>query len=169
MMLRTSLGRGYQTPATIPVDVTEHFRERLFAAPWVLVGEPLVNYAETLSTARTTKDATWSTYQCMLIGSTFAALRTEEARLRLADRLWMRCLSPTAPRATALLMSAAIFPEARAIARRAPWLAVARFAVWAARRAPVLYRLRELRIERRAEFEFLCEAPLTRSIADEST
>jgi glycosyltransferase involved in cell wall biosynthesis len=48
MLVRVKANVPLQTPNDIPVDVTEHFRERLFCVSILLLGRPLVNYAETL-------------------------------------------------------------------------------------------------------------------------
>ena len=72
MLIRVERARELLVPDTIPVDVTEHFRERLLAPQLLINGRPLVNYADTLQTARK-KNETWDAYQCLLIGSVFAA------------------------------------------------------------------------------------------------
>src|ERR1700730_797522 len=86
---------SYRTPDDIPVDVTEHFRERLFPNRILLVGTSLVNYAETVQTARSVGGSLWGEYQALLICSVFIALPHESGRQELADRLWRSCDSST--------------------------------------------------------------------------
>ena len=52
MMYRRRCGISLKTPNDIPVDVTEHFRERLLSASIGLHSRPMVNYAETIKTAQ---------------------------------------------------------------------------------------------------------------------
>lgn len=75
------------TPAEIPIDVTEHFRERVIPHPILLVKKPLVNFSETLQTSRTYKNNTWSVYQALLIASVFEGIAPDERNL-LAEKLW---------------------------------------------------------------------------------
>src|ERR1700733_6869036 len=74
MLFRTRHSVEWLTPDNIPVDVTEHFRERIVPSPIRLVGKPLVDYSETLQTHRSKTGTTWSDYQCLLIGSCFYSL-----------------------------------------------------------------------------------------------
>src|SRR5262249_52298055 len=92
-LLKTDASLVFDTPSTIPVDVTEHFRERLLDGPVVLFGRPLVNYAETIKTARSTTGAKWGTFQCLLIGSIFMALSNARDGIAFAKALWELCSS----------------------------------------------------------------------------
>lgn len=119
MLIRTSAVGNFKTPDTIPVDVTEHFRERLFPKRIVLNGKPLVNYAITLETARGKGDR-WGLYQVMLISSVFEALATEEQRSELAVMLWKACDSPSSPRASILIEAGVASHAARMLYKLAP-------------------------------------------------
>ena len=57
--------------------------------PLALIGDPLVNYGETIKTNRGTSGTLWADYQCLLIGSCFVSTPVE-FRERLAGRLWQR-------------------------------------------------------------------------------
>jgi glycosyltransferase involved in cell wall biosynthesis len=119
MLIRTAAVASYRTPDTIPVDVTEHFRERMFPKRIVLNGKPLVNYAITLETARGKGDR-WGLYQVMLISSVFEALSSERLRSELATRLWQGVDSPYSPRATILIEAGIASSAARALFKLAP-------------------------------------------------
>ncbi len=86
MFWRTT-GAKWLTPAEIPIDVTEHFRERVIPHPILLVKKPLVNFSETLQTSRTYKSNAWSVYQALLIASVFEGIALDE-RIVLAEKLW---------------------------------------------------------------------------------
>lgn len=77
------------TPAEIPIDVTEHFRERIIPHPILLIKKPLVNFSETLRTSRTYKSNTWSVYQALLIASVFEGTAPDEREV-LAEKLWTK-------------------------------------------------------------------------------
>ncbi len=110
MVFRTIHSSSWQTPDDIPVDVTEHFRERCVPQPVLLVHEPLVNYAETLATNRSVKGTTWSDYQCLLIGSCFYLL-TPALRHEYARSIWKKVGGNPSPRATLMLLAALAVPE----------------------------------------------------------
>ena len=99
MLLRTDVTSRFETPDTIPIDVTEHFRERMLDQPVVLFGKPLVNYAETIQTARSATETKWGTFQCLLVGSIFIAFNNVRERTLFAKRLWELCFLSTSPRA----------------------------------------------------------------------
>ena len=98
MLIRASAARNLKTPDTIPVDVTEHFRERQLGPRLLLNGRALVNYAETIHTARSAHGQTWGLYQCLLIGSVFSAMANSSNRKTLAVVLWSDCIAPLSPR-----------------------------------------------------------------------
>lgn len=75
MMYRNPAYAPPLTPDDIPVDETEHFRERMFLDGMALHASPMVNYAETLKTAHG-REETWGKYQSSLIGSVFIGART---------------------------------------------------------------------------------------------
>lgn len=77
---------SWTTPPDIPIDVTEHFRERAIPHPILLITKPLVNFSVTLSTHRK-RNNEWSIYQAMLIASVFENISGRE-RNELAQKLW---------------------------------------------------------------------------------
>lgn len=166
MLVRLDRKHDYRTPDQIPVDVTEHFRERAFTGPVVLMGKPLVNYAETLQTARSKDGTRWSSYQCLLIGSVFAALRDSRSRRALARNLWLRCLSKTSPRAVTLVMAGTLIREAVALVETAPLAALSRFSIWAVRHPMRLVEMSGLKRRYRQEFEYLTTASRTREVTE---
>lgn len=128
MLVRTQGADQLLTPDFIPVDVTEHYRERLMPRTFPLNGEPLVNYAETNTTARS-KGRMWELQQIALIGSVFIALPGAASRRALARSLWRTVGSSTSPRATTLVGVGIAVREARALVTIAPVAALARSAL----------------------------------------
>jgi hypothetical protein len=169
MLLRTDTALRLETPRTIPVDVTEHFRERVLDGPVVLFGKPLVNYAETIQTARSVAGSKWGTFQCLLIGSIFIALNDVQKRTEFAKKLWDLCSSSTSPRAVTLVMTGLYIGEARpllTLARPSAWV---RFMLWASRHPLQLLAMSQMRSKYGKELEFLVQAPLTqRLVAQEA-
>ena len=102
LVFRTAEAQQWRTPDEIPVDVTEHFRERVIPHPFILVHAPLVNYAETLHTYRTQGPGLWGEYQALLIGSVFQ-LAAPSVRRDLARRLWADTRTQSPQRGTVLL------------------------------------------------------------------
>ncbi|MCP4309310.1 MAG: glycosyltransferase family 2 protein [bacterium] len=164
MLIRVDRFGGYLTPDTIPVDVTEHFRERLLPRTLLLNGAPLVNYAETIRSARSSGGEDWGSWQCLLIGSIFVAANDGADRRRLAQRLWRDCPSSTSPRAVSLVASGVAFREARAVLATAPLSSVMRFGATIARRPNRLLGLAGIRRRLANELAFLVNAPLTRQL-----
>jgi glycosyltransferase involved in cell wall biosynthesis len=80
MFWRTSEAAEWQTPPEIPIDVTEHFRERVIPHPILLVHEPLVNFAQTLQTYRRKNSNQWNVYQTLLVASVFELLNKAEQK-----------------------------------------------------------------------------------------
>jgi len=116
MLYRTNNPYDLQTPSSIPIDVTEHFRERVIPHPIILVYSPLVNYAETLKTHRS-QDSAWSVYQTLLIASVFI-LSDENQRRLLADELWCRARTEQPLLKTALLAAGCSYKEGRILWRQ---------------------------------------------------
>ena len=164
MLYRRSPAKDLRTPDDIPVDVTEHFRERLLTGDFMLSSLPLVNYAETLKTARGGRDV-WGDYQALLIGSVFAAIKSPAARIVLARRLWAEVSSPTSPRAVALLSTGLTIKDARALALTAPTFAWVRFLFTVLRRPRAFTRSFSGRVRLAAHFETLRDAPVTQRVA----
>ncbi len=114
MLVRRLNRTPFLTPRDIPVDVTEHFRERCVSQPILLVCEPLVNYAETQHTNRQKDGILWGAYQALLIASCFHSL-VPPSRVRLAQRLVSTEAGRPSPRITTLATTALFFPEVRAV------------------------------------------------------
>jgi len=165
MLIRVDKSSDLRTPDSIIVDVTEHFRERVFSPPILLNGDPLVNYAVTLSSARTSNGKQWTETQCVLIGSVFIALASDNSRLELARRLWKDCSDPVSPRAVLLLAASVAIREARALLRTAPMISVMRFVVWLVRHPVCFGQLASVKRRMSRELAFLVDAPLTRKLA----
>ncbi len=118
LVFRTRRAEAWRTPSSIPIDVTEHYRERVIPHPFLLVPATLVNYAETVVTHRSRRPEIWASHQVLLVGSVFA-LAPAAARGALATALWRRARDAEAPFATTLLHTAACVAEAAALARHA--------------------------------------------------
>jgi hypothetical protein len=117
MLWRTTNAAEWRTPDTIPIDVTEHFRERAVPHPVLLVQSPLVNYAVTLNSYRDNSHATqWGMYQVMLIGSGFVNMNATD-RLHCAHTLWKRARGGERVLATTLITTGLGTPAARALWR----------------------------------------------------
>ncbi|GCL44096.1 glycosyltransferase family 2 protein [Dolichospermum planctonicum] len=119
MFWKTKNSSKWQTPKSIPIDVTEHFRERVIPHPILLVHKPLVNYAETINSYRYTVNSKWGSYQALLIGSAFVLAPISE-RNQLANSLWKRALTTQKYLYTSLLFTGMLFPEAILLWRYAP-------------------------------------------------
>jgi hypothetical protein len=115
MLWRTANAHEWKTPDTIPIDVTEHFRERVLPHPVLLIHEPLVNYAVTLHTHRENgRSSKWGLYQVMLIGSGFARMDAAQ-RARCAELLWKRARTSAPPLKTSLITTGLAVPAARVL------------------------------------------------------
>lgn len=113
MVWRTERADEWHTPHSIPIDVTEHFRERVVPHPILLIQQPLVNYAVTLHTHRDqSATSKWGLYQVMLIGSGFATMNSVQ-RARCADVLWQRARCSDPPLKTSLITTGLAVPAAR--------------------------------------------------------
>ena len=117
MLWRTANAAEWRTPETIPIDVTEHFRERVVPHPLLLVRSPLVNYAVTLNSHRdSSKASEWGKYQVMLIGSGFVNMNSTE-RLNCAEILWKRARENERALATTLITTGLATPAAQVLWR----------------------------------------------------
>jgi glycosyltransferase involved in cell wall biosynthesis len=125
MFWRTSAAVNWLTPDDIPIDVTEHFRERIIPHPILLVKSPLVNYAQTIYTNRS-KEMVWGVYQTLLISSVFANLDATRAG-ELADYLWAIARDKNPPYKTSLLHSGLAHPNADILLKKATLTELARY------------------------------------------
>ncbi len=163
-LIRVKRSHPMAVPGSIPVDVTEHFRDRTMLDTILLNGAPLTNYAETIKTARDTTGRRWSHYQQLLTGSCFAALQSPQARKELARTLWQEIDRPTSPQAVGLVLAGLATPQARALLWQAPRIALARGILTAVRRSGSLVKLSPPGPMAEA-MDFLVNAPLTQSLA----
>jgi glycosyltransferase involved in cell wall biosynthesis len=154
MVFRTARSEAWQTPASIPIDVTEHFRERAVPHPILLVMAPLVNYGDTLVTHRSKARSVWASYQLLLVGSVFA-LTAPDRRPGLADDLWRKAHEQSPLLSSTLLAAGAFIPEARELWRRAGMRDRIVFYLRASRRPLTTLALYRVRARHWAEWEWL--------------
>jgi Glycosyl transferase family 2 len=117
LLFRTAGAERWETPAEIPIEVTEHFRERVVPHPFLQVFRPLVNYAETLVSHRSRDPGVWGAYQVLLVGSVFALAKPDH-RQPLARSLWRRARETEPPFAATLLATGWLVPEAQELWRQ---------------------------------------------------
>jgi glycosyltransferase involved in cell wall biosynthesis len=154
MIFRTAFSEAWRTPASIPIDVTEHFRERAVPHPILLVMTPLVNYGDTLVTHRSKARSVWASYQLLLVGSVFA-LTAPHRRAGLADDLWRKARKQMPLLSSTLLATGAFIPEARELWRRAGMPDRVFFYLRALRRPLTMLSLSRVRTRHRMEWEWL--------------
>jgi glycosyltransferase involved in cell wall biosynthesis len=112
MLFRTRDAENWQIPGCVPIDVSEHFRERVIPHPIALVNEPLVNYGETILTHRSKGRKLWAQYQVLLVGSVFSLAHNEDRR-RLARALWLDARTTRRLLRNTLLAVGLFIPAAR--------------------------------------------------------
>jgi glycosyltransferase involved in cell wall biosynthesis len=117
MVWRTRHTKNWLTPDDIPIDVTEHFRERVMPHPILLVNTPLVNFSQTIHTSRA-KGLVWGSYQTLLIASVFANLNNAE-KDDLAETLWDYARNNSPQYKTSLLHSALSYSNAFILLKKA--------------------------------------------------
>jgi hypothetical protein len=113
LLFKTGNCVDWRTPDSIPIDVTEHYRERIIPHPIALVHDPLVNYADTLQTHRST-GPWWGMHQVLLVGSVFACA-PPKLRAQLAQALWRRARSREPLLKTTLCWTGLAVEEARGL------------------------------------------------------
>lgn len=154
MVVRRQRRPAYLTPDDIPVDVTEHFRERVIKQPVLLFGGALVNYAETLKTNRSTGGTLWGEYQAMLTASVFAST-PPPARNRLARSLFANLGVSASPRATSLISAAFCSRTASSLWRHASRPQKMKFLLGCVKRPLALAKLKTLTVHRGEHWRFL--------------
>lgn len=160
MLVRGDPTRSRRIPPVI-MGSEEHYRARTISGPVVIVGPPLVNFAETLVTVRRNSPGGHAQF-LLLGGSLFAVLPPGPARRELARLLWATEGRHTGPRAVNLVAVGVYMRGARALLAAAPARSLARFALWAGRHPLRALKLTRARARFPAEWRFLVEAPLTR-------
>lgn len=163
-LLRTDAALHFGTPETIPVDLTESFRELMFDKPIVVVGKPLVNFALTIQTARS--DLAHRIFACLMVGSIFISLDRLREQKAFAKRLWNLCSSSISPRAMTLVMTGIYFREARPLLTLSPISAKARFMLWSVRHGLQFLAMLRMRHRYEHELRFLLQAPLMRRLVE---
>ena len=164
MMFRTAASDGWQTPVTIPIDVTEHFRERAVPHPILLVMSPLVNYGDTRLTHRSKAREVWASYQILLIGSVFALMPPLD-RAAFADTLWRRAREQKPPLSATLLATGVFIREAWQLWRRAPLAARVGFCIRALLRPGTMLALSHVRERHGAEWTWLQQGAFAEFVA----
>jgi glycosyltransferase involved in cell wall biosynthesis len=154
MVFRTAFCEAWRTPPSIPIDVTEHFRERAVPHPLLLVMSPLVNYGDTLVTHRSKTRSVWASYQLLLVGSVFALIAPDR-RAGLADDLWRKARKQLPLLSSTLLAAGAFIPEASELWRRSGILDRVVFYLRALRRPLTTLTLSRVRTRHRTEWEWL--------------
>ena len=167
LLFRTRNAANWRTPNDIPVDVTEHFRERVVPHPFLLVAAPLVNYAETLHTHRARGPGLWCEYQALLVGSLFQ-LAPPDSRRQLAARMWDQTRKHQPLRANTLIGLSLSLHAARALWGLSKPRERLRFLLSAGRHPWVT--LNTLRSPKRhpGAWEFLCKGSFAKFMAKAS-
>jgi len=158
MLWRTTSSNSWLTPNDLPIDVSEHFRERVIPHPILLVYKPLVNFSQTLTTARSNQPHLWGTYQVLLITSIFKKINADE-RKKLAYHLFMKARSEANnPYKTILLHSALADKNARNLLYTATVAEILRYALTWLRRPAISYAtITALRVHKE-HFQYLMNA-----------
>ena len=157
ILFRTHLANAWRTPDDLPVDVTEHFRERVLPHPILLIPRPLVNYAETIQTHRAVGHGIWSEFQVILIGSVFETIQSTR-RQSLAAELWADVRRHRPQTATSLLYASLAIPSARSLLYSARPAELFRFLLTIIRRPLIALQILRAPNRRASAWRFLCEA-----------
>lgn len=165
MLWRQRVAWSFHTPDDIPVDVTEHFRERVIHQPILLVGQPLVNFAITLTTSRDQTGVKWGEYKVLLIGSCFASLLGNR-RYHLAKELFHHHKGKCSPQVTSLLMTALAIREARVLLAHASLAQRTKFVASLVRHPSTLPKLLSIRQRHERHWNFLMDSPLNHRFAE---
>lgn len=159
LLWRTARASSWLTPPTIPIDVTEHFRERVIPHPLLLVGQPLVNFAQTAATHRSPDRALWAEYQSLLIGSVFALI-PDGQRPTLAASLWQQIRTERPLSGSALLATGCSQRAARPLWTLARPRERLRYAASVVRRPRSALRIWRARRSHPAAWDFLLTGPV---------
>lgn len=126
MVWRTKNAQNWKTPSSIPIDITEHYRERVLPHPILLIHSPLVNYAQTIQTFRSGNEDKWIIHQSLLIASVFAQT-SKEIQRDLAIKLWQNVKNGQPLLATSLLNASLVCSESRLLFKTAPYKYILRY------------------------------------------
>ncbi len=155
MVYRAAASRRALVPAETPLAIIEPVRERLLPGGWLLLTEPLANFAVTRQTARGSDRAAWAQAQLLVAGSYLKNLAASPAAI---VRHWHHLRGQTPPGTNLLCQLALAGLPPRSLLRGSKprdWL---RFVAGAIRRPTVL--VETLRFRRRyvTLWPLLCEA-----------
>jgi glycosyltransferase involved in cell wall biosynthesis len=153
MLWRTGESSQWLTPEDLPIDVTEHFRERVLPHPILLVNEPLVNYAQTIHTNRSNGLA-WSCYQVLLISSVFICINIDHKE-KLADILWAQARTVNRQFKTTLLHTALSHTGAFVLLKKAKIAELFRYALTWVKNPVACFRIVKSHQHYRTHWDFL--------------
>lgn len=157
MLWRTANAEQWQTPKEIPIDVTEHFRERVIPHPLLLVHQPLVNFAQTMQTYRGNNGDQWNIYQTLLVASIFEVISKVE-RKELAQQLWLEARTHNKLFSTTLLNAALACKNAGILFTMARPAELFRFLLTIARRPKTAMKCAKAIQQHKNSWDFLLKA-----------
>lgn len=159
LLFRTKDAAAWRTPDSIPIDVTEHFRERVIPHPFLLHPRVLVNYSETLATGRARGPGTWGEYQILLVTSLFSSVPAS-GRSALARALWERARREQPQSITVLLGASLAHPSCRMLGAFANLPEWARFAASSLRHPVATFQSLTSRFRHPVAWKFLTDTTL---------
>ena len=159
LMFRTKNSGEWLTPESIPVDVTEPFRERVIPSGILLIYTPLANYSVTVNTFRSEKMIVAAGYELLLIGSVFA-LTKSSLRKMLAEQLLFNRRIRGWEGIVGLLRVGYFFPEARAIWQLSKFSEKLRFILANFRRPSLFLALWRFKSQHESEWSYLTQGPV---------
>jgi hypothetical protein len=117
LLFRTTTAASWRTPDSVPIDVTEHYRQRAVPHPFLRLDRALVNFALTRHTHRSTDPFVWNSHQTLLVASVFAAAPAPR-REGLATALLTEARRTEPRRVTTLALAGRYVPAAAALWRQ---------------------------------------------------
>ncbi|RZK60384.1 MAG: glycosyltransferase [Pedobacter sp.] len=141
------------TPADIPIDVTEHFRERSIPHPILLVTKPLVNFSVTLATYRKSNND-WSVYQAILIASVFEKIDDNE-KIELAQALWKKARRTNKLNSTSLMNASLVSFSSSILFKLSSFKEKLRFLLTILKRPYLFYNCSRAKTNKKEAWEFL--------------
>ncbi|MCX2575914.1 glycosyltransferase family 2 protein [Pedobacter sandarakinus] len=141
-------------PIDLPIDVTEHFRERILPHPFILINEPLVHFANTLDTNRSSNSHLWGAYQVLLVASVFRKVPSSQ-KSRLAEKLWDTARANNNPYKTTLLHTSLAEKGAFILLKKATFSEILRYMLTWFRRPARCYKIITAPKRYQQHFKFL--------------
>ena len=154
MVWRTMKSEYWLIPTDLPIDVTEHFRDRVIHRERLMVYKPLVNFAQTINTNRTSDPANWGSYQVLLIASIFKKI-SPELRSTIASRLLERARRVSAPYKTSLLHASFAERSARELFKQATLGEIFRYSLTWLKSPRSCYRIIQSTVRLNDHWQFL--------------